>query len=477
MVIHIEKCEPAAVDAVFDECAFLGERISRAKAIRELHGRDESVFPDMWPDLVAFPETTKEVSRILAVCNKHGLPVIAFGAGSSLEGQILAPKGGLSIDMSRMSRILDISSEDMTVTLEPGVTRVRLNEELRATGLFFPVDPGADASIGGMCATRASGTNAVRYGTMRENVVRLTVVLADGRIINTASHARKSSAGYDLTRLFIGSEGTLGIITEITLRLYPIAETIAAAVCAFGGNDDAIGAAQMVIMSGIPVARIEFLDVNGVRALNRHNNTGLPEQPHLFLEFHGNTESVTSMLDNVRKIAQEFGAQAFESAKTAEDRNRLWQARHQAYFAVSQLRAPSRSVVTDACVPISQLGECISRVQEKLDASGLPYAIVGHVGDGNFHTQILLDPDDTDEREKAEVVADFIATQAISLGGTCTGEHGVGMHKQAHLRSELGGAVDIMQDIKNLLDPAGILNPGKVFAPQDMVKQPGPEVR
>jgi D-lactate dehydrogenase (cytochrome) len=444
--------------------ALLGERVSTQTALREHHGRDESPFDPMLPDAVAFAHSTDEVSQIVKLCAKYHVPIIPYGAGSSLEGHLLAVEGGLSLDLSEMNEVVSINAEDLTVTTQPGISRKALNEALRDTGLFFPIDPGADASIGGMCATRASGTNAVRYGTMRENVLALTVVLADGRVIHTGTRARKSSAGYDLTRLFVGSEGTLGIITEVTVRLYPQPEAVSAAICAFPTMTDAVNCVIQTIQLGVPVARVEFVDALAVRAINKHSKMTLPETQTLFFEFHGSEAGVKEQAETVEALAKENSGTGFEWATRTEDRNRLWSARHNAYFAMLQLRPGCRAVTTDVCVPISRLAECVGETEQDLRASSLPCPIVGHVGDGNFHVAILIDPDKPDDIEEAERLNRRIVERAIRMGGTCTGEHGVGLHKMGFLVTEHGeGAIDVMRAIKLSLDPHNLLNPGKIF--------------
>ena len=380
------------------------------------------------------------------------------------EGHILALQGGLSIDLSQMNRVVALNAEDLTVTVQPGVTRKQLNVEIKDTGLFFPIDPGADASIGGMAATRASGTNAVRYGTMRENVLGLTVVTAEGKIIKTGTRAKKSSAGYDLTRLFVGSEGTLGIITEITLKIYPQPEAISAAVCSFSSIANAVDTVIQAIQIGVPLARVEFVDENGVRALNRYDKLTLPEKPLLLFEFHGSEHGVKEQAELVQQIANEHGAMGFEWATRPEDRSRLWQARHNAYFALLQLRPGSRAISTDCCVPISRLTECLLETKADCDRENLIYGIVGHVGDGNFHVQMLVDPSDPNDVARAESVNERMVHRAIAMDGTCTGEHGIGLHKLDFLIHEAGeDAVDLMRTIKHALDPNNIFNPGKVI--------------
>lgn len=444
--------------------ARFGDRLSTSHAMREHHGRDESSYDPMLPDAVIFAHSTEDVAAAVALCNEHRFPVIAYGTGTSLEGHILAVQGGLSIDLSQMNRVVAVNPEDLTVTVQPGVTRKQLNAEIKDTGLFFPIDPGADASIGGMAATRASGTNAVRYGTMRENVLALTVVTAQGKVIRTGTRAKKSSAGYDLTRLFVGSEGTLGIITEVTLKIYPQPEAISAAVCSFPDIGSAVNAVIQTIQMGVPVARVEFVDENSVRALNKHDKLTLPEKPLLLFEFHGSEPGVQEQADIVRQIADEHGAIGFEWATRPEDRSRLWQARHNAYFALLQLRAGCRAISTDCCVPISRLAECLLETKADLEREQVVHGIIGHVGDGNFHVQMLVDPNDPADIARAEGVNERMVTRAIAMQGTCTGEHGIGLHKIDFLVQECGeDTVDTMRTLKHALDPNNILNPGKVL--------------
>ncbi len=441
-----------------------GERLSITQAVCEHHGRDESSYDPMPPDAVVFAHTTEEVAAAVRLCNSHGVPVIAYGTGTSLEGHVLALHGGVSIDLSQMNRMIAVHAEDQTATVQAGVTRKQLNQEIKDTGLFFPIDPGADASLGGMAATRASGTNAVRYGTMRENTLALTVVGADGRIIKTGTRARKSSAGYDLTRVFVGSEGTLGIITEITVKLYPQPEAISAAVCSFHSTADAVNTVIRTIQMGIPVARVEFLDENGVRAINAYDKLSLPEKPLLLFEFHGSTHSVQEQAELVQGIAAECNAIGFEWASRPEDRSRLWAARHNAYFALLQMRPGCRSISTDCCVPISRLAECILDTKADCEKNGMVYSIIGHVGDGNFHVLMMVDPADAADVAKAEGVNQRMVARAIAMDGTCTGEHGVGMHKMDFLIQEHGdNAIDAMRAIKHALDPKNIMNPGKII--------------
>jgi D-lactate dehydrogenase (cytochrome) len=444
--------------------ARFGDRCSTARAVREQHGRDESPFDVPPPEAVVFAQSNEDVAAVVALATEHGVPVIPFGVGSSLEGHLLAVQGGVSVDLSRMNRVLRVNAEDQTVTVQAGVTRMQLNREIKDTGLFFPIDPGADATLGGMTATRASGTNAVRYGTMRENVLGLTVITAGGRTVRTGTRARKSSAGYDLTRLFVGSEGTLGVMTEITLRLYPIPESITAAVCSFPSIDAAVQTTIQIIQLGIPIARVELLDAHTVRAVNAHDKLTLREAPMLLMEFHGSPSSTAEQAQMVQDIANEFGGQAFEWASTPEERTRLWTARHHAYFAALQTKPGCRSVTTDTCVPISRLAEIIDASVSEADESGLPYYIVGHVGDGNFHLAYLVKDGNLAERATAEALSQRMVQRAIGMGGTCTGEHGIGLHKIGFLVEEAGeGAVAMMRTLKRALDPKNILNPGKIF--------------
>lgn len=441
-----------------------GDRLSTSQAMREHHGRDESSFDPMLPDAVVFAHTTEEVAAAVALCNQHKVPVIPYGTGTSLEGHILALSGGLSIDLLQMNRVIAVHAQDLTVTVQPGVTRKQLNVEIKDTGLFFPIDPGADASLGGMTATRASGTNAVRYGTMRENVLGLTVVTAEGKVIKTGTRAKKSSAGYDLTRLFVGSEGTLGIITEVTLKLYPQPESISAAVCSFNDIASAVNTVIVTMQMGVPVARVEFLDENGVKAINKHDKLTLPEKPLLLFEFHGSKNSVKEQAEIVQEIAQDHGAIGFEWATRPEDRSRLWQARHNAYFALLQLRPGCRAISTDCCVPISHLAEILLATKADCEQQQLTHSIIGHVGDGNFHVQMMVDPNDPADIARAEGVNARMVERAIAMDGTCTGEHGVGLHKMDFLIQEHGeGAIDTMRSIKHALDPNNILNPGKII--------------
>jgi D-lactate dehydrogenase (cytochrome) len=442
-----------------------GSRLSTAQAVRDQHGRDESPYDTAAPEAVLFCESNEDVAAAVAIAHEHVVPVIPFGVGSSLEGHLLAVQGGLSLDLSRMNRILSLNPEDLTVTVQAGVTRMQLNNEIRHSGLFFPIDPGADATLGGMSATRASGTNAVRYGTMRENVLALTVVTASGELVHTGTRARKSSAGYDLTRLFVGSEGTLGVMTEITLKLYPLPEAVLAAICHFPSIKAAVDTTIALIQMGVPIARCELIDGRTVGMVNRHDKLNLREQDMLLMEFHGSPASVREQAETVQALAAEHGGEAFEWAETPEERTRLWTARHHAYFAAVQSRPGCRAISTDTCVPISRLAECIVDTVADVDACGLPYFLVGHVGDGNFHIGFLIDPQSPDESRIAEQVNHTLVARALQMEGTCTGEHGIGLHKMGFLLDEAGpGTVALMRQIKHALDPKNIMNPGKIFA-------------
>ncbi len=445
--------------------AQFGDRFSLAQAVREHHGKDESPYPNMLPDAVVFAQSTEEVLVVVRLCNAYGVPLIPFGAGSSLEGHVLALEGGVTLDLSGMNEIVSFNPEDLLVSVQPGITRKQLNERLRDSGLFFPIDPGADASLGGMASTRASGTNAVKYGTMRENVVSLTVVTAQGKVVRTSSLARKSSAGYDLTRLFVGSEGTLGIITEVTVRLYPQPEAVSAAVCNFPSVNDAVQCVIQTIQLGVPVARVELMDKAAVVASNRYSKLTLKETPLLLFEFHGSAAGVQEQAQTVQEIASQHGGMDFAWAERPEDRNRLWTARHNAYFAGLQLRPGCKASTTDVCVPISRLADCINETTEDLARASFPTTIVGHVGDGNFHVLMMLDPDSETEWDESEQVNRRMVRRAIDAGGTCTGEHGVGMHKMQFLVEEHGqDALDLMRALKRAFDPNNILNPGKVIS-------------
>jgi D-lactate dehydrogenase (cytochrome) len=456
---------PAIEQVIASIRSFLGERLSTAQAMREQHSRGEDTTPPTLPDAVAFVQTTDEISRIMALCHQHGVPVVPFGAGTSLEGHVNPVRGGISLDLSQMTAVLELNAEDMDCLIEPGVTRQALNDFLRAEGLFFPVDPGSHCTIGGMCATRASGTNAVRYGTIRENVLGLEVVLADGRVIQTGGRTRKAANGYDLTRLFIGSEGTLGVITKIRLRLHGIPEAISAAVCQFPNLASAVEAVSTVMQSGIPVARIELLDEDQMEACIRYSKLeGFAATTTLFLEFHGSPASVVEQAEAVQAVAQDFGATSFEAATDPEARNRLWKARHDAYWAAIALKPGHRGITTDVCVPISRLTEAVVKAKETAKASGQTSCIVGHVGDGNFHCLILFPENDQAALEKAWALDREIVAQGLALGGTCSGEHGIGLGKREFLEQEHGdGALSVMRALKATLDPKGIMNPGKMF--------------
>ena len=456
---------PAIEQVIASIRGFLGERLSTAQAMREQHSRGEDTTPPTLPDAVAFVQTTDEISRIMALCHQHGVPVVPFGAGTSLEGHVNPVRGGISLDLSQMTAVLELNTEDMDCLIEPGVTRQALNDFLRAEGLFFPVDPGSHCTIGGMCATRASGTNAVRYGTIRENVLGLEVVLADGRIIQTGGRTRKAANGYDLTRLFIGSEGTLGVITKIRLRLHGIPEAISAAVCQFPNLASAVEAVSTVMQSGIPVARIELLDEDQMEACIRYSKLeGFVATTTLFLEFHGSPASVVEQAEAVEAVARDFGATSFEAATDPETRNRLWKARHDAYWAAIALKPGHRGITTDVCVPISRLTEAVVKAKETAKASGQTSCIVGHVGDGNFHCLILFPENDQAALEKAWALDREIVAQGLALGGTCSGEHGIGLGKREFLEQEHGdGALSVMRALKATLDPKGIMNPGKMF--------------
>lgn len=459
----VGRNEPGIAQAIAELQARFAERCQTSASVREQHGHTTTWIANLPPDAVVFAESAEEVSEIVKLCAKNGVPIIPFGTGTSLEGQINAPFGGVSIDVSRMNRILAVHAEDLDCVVEPGVTRKQLNEYLRDQGLFFPIDPGADASLGGMASTRASGTNAVRYGTMKDAVLSLKAVMPDGRIIRTGTRAKKSSAGYDLTRLLVGAEGTLGIITEITLRLHGIPEAISAAICPFETLEGACNAVIATIQSGIPVARIELLDELQVRASNAYSKLSLKETPTLLLEFHGSESGVTEQAEMFGEIAAEFGGGGFEWARAAEDRTRLWQARHDSYWASIGLRPGAKALATDVCVPISELAECITESRRDLNESGLLAPIVGHVGDGNFHVALLIDMNAPEEIAAAEGFMARLVDRAIAMGGTCTGEHGIGQGKMKYMRAELGDAVDFMAMVKQAIDPLDIMNPGKII--------------
>ena len=440
-----------------------GERFQTGRDIRDQHAHTTTYLPNQPPDGVLFAETAEDVQEAVRICADHRVPVIPFGTGSSLEGHINAPGGGISIDLSRMNRILAVNAEDLDCVVEAGVTRAELNEFLRDTGLFFPIDPGANASLGGMASTRASGTNAVRYGTMRENVMAVTAVMADGRLISTGKRAKKSSAGYDLTRLLVGSEGTLGIITSLTLKLYGIPQAISGGVCPFPNVDAACRAVIGTIQMGVPVARIELINTLGMRSLNAYAKLDYPESPCLFVEFHGSETGVKEQAETFGEIASELGGGPFIWTTVAEERNKLWKARHDAYWAGMALRPGCRSLSTDVCVPISRLADCIAETEADIAEMGLIAPIVGHVGDGNFHVMVLMDMDDADEIARTETFVSRLNMRAIAMDGTCTGEHGIGQDKMRFLQHELGPAVEYMRAVKRALDPLDIMNPGKII--------------
>jgi D-lactate dehydrogenase (cytochrome) len=458
------SAEPALKNALVEDLrALVGDRVTTSTAVREHHGHGEGFYSTLPPDAVVYAQSTEEVSEIVKICARHGAPVIPFGVGTSLEGHVGAIYGGVCIDLSQMNQVLEVNGEDLDCRVQPGVTRKQLNEYLRDSGLFFPIDPGADASLGGMAATRASGTNAVRYGTMRDNVLGLTVVLADGRIIRTGGRARKSAAGYDLTALFVGSEGTLGVITEVQLRLYGIPEAMAAAVCQFDSLADAVNTVILTIQMGIPIARIELVDAFHMQAFIDYSKLeGYEAKTTLLFEFHGTEAYVKEQAEMVGAIADEHGGGAFKWATAQEERNKLWQARHDAYYAIVAKAPGKRGIATDACVPISRLAECILETQKDVEQSGLLAPIVGHVGDGNFHLVIMVDPDDEEEIGRAKDLNERLVQRALAMGGTCTGEHGIGYGKMDFLISEHGEAVSLMRAIKKTLDPESLLNPGKV---------------
>jgi D-lactate dehydrogenase (cytochrome) len=444
--------------------ALLGDRFATGQAVREQHANLTSWHPVQPPDAVVFPETTEEVAAIVRLCGQHGLPLIPFGVGSSLEAGCNAPFGGVSVDMGRMNAVLVVHEEDMDCVVQAGVTRNQLNAHLRDLGLFFPVDPGADATLGGMASTRASGTAAVRYGTMKDNVLALTVVMPDGSVRKTGTRARKSSAGYDITRLFVGAEGTLGIITELTVRLHGIPPAVTAAICSFPDLGSACDTVIMAIRLGIPVARVELLDEVQVRACNRHSGLGLAERPTLFLEFHGSEAGVREQAESFGEIVADHGGGSFAWAETTEARNRLWQARHEVYWACLELRPGSKFIATDVCVPISRLADCMVETKRDIEATGLVAPIVGHVGDGNFHVSVMGMVEDAEEMARIKAFIGRLNERAIAMDGTCTGEHGIGQGKQEYLLREHGDNVLTMRAIKAALDPHGVMNPGKVFA-------------
>jgi D-lactate dehydrogenase (cytochrome) len=460
-VLVREPPNPALIDALRQR---LGDRLSTSAAVCAQHGKDESYHQPHSPDAVAFAQSTEEVAEIVGLCAQYKTPMVPFGTGTSLEGHVAALKGGVCIDLSQMNQVLRVGAEDLDATVEAGVTRKQLNEYLRDTGLFFPIDPGADASLGGMAATRASGTNAVRYGTMRENVLSLTVVLPDGRVIRTSRRARKSAAGYDLTRLFVGSEGTLGVITEVTVKLYGIPDSISAAVCAFPSIAAAVDAVILIIQSGIPVARMELLDEPQMDAINKYSKLDHQVAPTLFFEFHGTVDGAAEQVALVKQIAGEFGGADFRWATSQEERTKLWQARHDAYYAALALRPGSKGWATDVCVPISRLAECIAETKSDLAQSSIPSALAGHVGDGNFHLIFMIDPNRPEEIAEASRLNDRMVARALSMDGTCTGEHGVGYGKMDFLFAEHGEAVEVMRTIKRAIDPDNLMNPGKIVS-------------
>ncbi len=460
----IQSRNPTAIAAAIAAMtAAFGNRVVTSQAVREQHGNTLTWVPNQPPDAVVFPQTTEDVQQMVRICAKHGVPVIPFGTGTSLEGHVNAPLGGVSIDLRDMNKVLAVHTEDLDCVIEPGITRKALNEHLRDQGVFFPMDPGADASLGGMAATRASGTNAVRYGTMKDNVIAMKVVLANGELMSTARRAKKSSSGYDLTRLMVGSEGTLGVITELTLKLSGIPDAIASGVCPFPSVDAACNATILTIQSGIPVARIELLDALQIKAVNAYSKLSLPEVPMLFVEFHGTDASVAEQSQQFGDIAKELGGGPFDWATKAEDRNRLWQARHDGYWAARHLRPGAAAFATDVCVPISRLADCVTATQREVARLNLVAPILGHVGDGNFHLSLMVDLDDADEVKRAKVLMERLVELALSMEGTCTGEHGVGQGKMKYLLAEHGAeAMAVMALIKRALDPQNIMNPGKI---------------
>jgi D-lactate dehydrogenase (cytochrome) len=453
----------ASAQAIAELAATFGNRLVTSQPVRQQHGNTTTWIASEPPDAVIYPQSSAEVQQIVHVCARHFVPIIPFGAGTSFEGHVNAPFGGVSIDLKDMNQVLEVHAEDFDCVIQPGITRKRLNEHLRDQGLFFPVDPGADASLGGMASTRASGTTAVRYGTMKDNVLALKVVLASGEVMTTSRRARKSSAGYDLTRLIVGAEGTLGIITEMTLKLHAIPEAISAGVCAFPSVQAACGAAIAAIQAGILVARVELLDEVQIRSFNAYSKLSMPETPMLFLEFHGSDAGVAEQAERFGEIAREYEGSRFQWATSLEDRTRLWQARHDIFWANASFRPGARTVATDVCVPISRLAECVTETKQDIEASGLVAPIVGHAGDGNFHASVLVMMEDADEVARARAFIERIAERALAMEGTCTGEHGIGQGKKHFLETEHGSsAIEAMRAIKNALDPNGIMNPGKI---------------
>ena len=464
MATAAEAKRNSTTQAIAELRDVLGDRLSTADAVRDQHGNDVTWHESEPPDAVAFVHSTDEVQKIVQICSNYGVPVIPYGTGTSLEGHITAPHGGVSVDMQQMNAVLEVNPEDLDCRVQAGVTRKQLNEHLRDTGLFFPIDPGADASIGGMAATRASGTNAVRYGTMRENVLSLTAVMANGEVVKTARRAKKSSAGYDLTRLLVGSEGTLGVITEVSVKLYGIPESIAAGVCAFPDVESACNATIQTIQMGIPVARIELLDTEQVKAANAYSDLGLVESPHLFLEFHGTEAGTAEQSELFGAIAEECGGGEFKWATKTEERNHLWQARHDSFWAAKAMCPGLDVLATDVCVPISRLAECVTETTKELKERGFWGPIVGHVGDGNFHFQVFFDASDEAQLESCKEFVDSVVLRALAMDGTSTGEHGVGLGKMKFLQAEHGAGVQIMRQIKTALDPKNIMNPGKIVS-------------
>ncbi|MDY8109673.1 FAD-linked oxidase C-terminal domain-containing protein [Fulvimarina sp. 2208YS6-2-32] len=463
-ILAEERPRRAGTAAALAELAeTFGERLVTGEDVRRAHGHTTTYIPNQLPDAVLFAKTESEVQTLVRIAARHGMPIIPFGVGSSLEGHVNAPFGGVSLDLSGMDRVLQVNAEDLDCTVEPGVTREALNAHLRDTGLFFPIDPGANASLGGMAATRASGTNAVRYGTMRDNVIALHAVMADGTAIRTARRARKTSAGYDLTRLLVGSEGTLGVITRLNLKLYGIPEEILSGTCPFEDVTSAVNAVIQTVQMGLPIARIELLDALSIRATNAHSKMDMPETPHLFVEFHGSPASVTEQAATFAEIVADHGGGLLQSASRAEERSRLWKARHDFYWASMGLRPGAKAIATDVCVPVSRLADCIDETRADADSAGLIAPIVGHVGDGNFHVTLLIDTDVAAEVANAEGFMKRLAERALDMDGTCTGEHGVGQGKRGYLDAELGAAVNVMRSIKTALDPLNIMNPGKIF--------------
>ena len=455
---------PKNAPAITELKSLLGNRLSTAESVLNLHGENEAYFDVMPPDAVAFPNNTSEVSEIMKICHAHGCPVVPWGIGTSLEGHALPIRGGVTIDMINMKKVLDIADEDLYAVVQPGITREELNTELRATGLFFPVDPGANASIGGMSATSASGTTTVKYGKMSDNVMALEVVLADGRIIRTGSRAKKSSAGYDLTRLFVGSEGTLGIITEITLKLHGQPESISAAVCEFPDTASAVNSVIMAVQMGLPMARMEYVDPISIKALNAYSKLTMTETHHLFMEFHGTEATVAETAERMKDITTTMGGGGFQYATKAEDRTKLWHARHNAYFAMKAQKPGADGISTDVCVPISKLAQAMDDTIADVESNGWQAPIVGHVGDGNYHVLFLFDRDNKDDLDLAKSLTSRMNMRALELGGTVTGEHGIGIGKMKYLKAEHGEAVNLMADMKTALDPTGIMNPGKIVS-------------